>query len=262
MFKGFTIQYPDYECITPQTGHSFFVRSLNVQDEEKLKGSLVTPTKVTEHLNRCLFNCITKKPDTITDFRSFLQNTTLKDREALMYAVYHITYEEIRNYDIRCGNCRKEYPVTISASSTFNINPYPDKDILDVRKKVKLPITETVTAIIRQPSLEQEVNALKELSSRPGVSVDLISETLVIDRFEEDIPEITDPRVYNDRLDILEAYLSLPSKDKRAIYAEYIESFGKYGIELKMKSFCQHCGNEEVVSISLVEQFFRMVYSS
>jgi hypothetical protein len=29
-----------------------------------------------------------------------------------------------------------------------------------------------------------------------------------------------------------------------------------------MKTFCIHCGNEETITIDLVENFFRMVYSS
>jgi hypothetical protein len=29
-----------------------------------------------------------------------------------------------------------------------------------------------------------------------------------------------------------------------------------------MKSFCTHCGFEEVIKVDMVENFFRMVYSS
>ena len=45
-FKGFNIKYPEYEVITPHTNLSFTLRSLNVQEEETLKGSLVTPQKI------------------------------------------------------------------------------------------------------------------------------------------------------------------------------------------------------------------------
>ena len=62
MFKGFDIKYPEYEVITPQTKLSYSVRSLSVQEEELLKGSLLTPSKINEHLNKCLFSAITKKP--------------------------------------------------------------------------------------------------------------------------------------------------------------------------------------------------------
>ena len=55
MFKGFDVKYPEYEVITPQTKLSFTVRSLNVREEERLKGSLMTPTKIHEHLNKCIY---------------------------------------------------------------------------------------------------------------------------------------------------------------------------------------------------------------
>ena len=103
MFKGFNLKYPEYEVITPQTKLSFTIRSLNVQEEERLKGSLLTPQKITEHLNKCLYESLISKPEVVKDFKTFLENVTLKDRDALLYGLYHITYEEIRNYDIKCS---------------------------------------------------------------------------------------------------------------------------------------------------------------
>ena len=64
------------------------------------------------------------------------------------------------------------------------------------------------------------------------------------------------------RQDIITAYGQLPARDKRLIYEKYNEEFGKYGIELKMKTTCTGCGNEEVINVDLVENFFRMVYTS
>ena len=263
MFKGFNLKYPEYEVITPQTKLSFTVRSLNVQEEERLKGSLLTPQKITEHLNKWLYESLVTKPEVIKDFKTFLENVTLKDRDALLYGLYHITYEEIRNYDIKCGNCRKDYPVTVKASSTFNANPYPEED--DIRKKkilINLPVSKGVKAYLKQPVLLDEVEAIKNLSAAPGLTIDNIVETLIIDRFEQDVEAAVEPVVWTDRNDIIDAYRSLPAKDKRSIYEKYNEEFGKYNIELKMKTFCIHCGNEETINIDLVENFFRMVYSS
>lgn len=262
MFTGFEEKYPEYEVITPQTKNSFTIRSLNVLEEEKLKGSLLTPTKVTEHLNKCIFECVVAKPEKVKDFKSFLQNTTLKDRDGLLYGLYHISYGEFRNYDIRCTSCRKDYSVTINASDTFNANMYPEDDILAKRVTIKLPLTKTVSAVLRQPTLDDEAESLKRLGGSLGYTVEVITETLIIESFSEDRTEQVEPIVYVDRADIIDAYRALPAKDKRVIYEKYVEEFGKYNIELKMKSFCTHCGNEEVVNIDLVENFFRMVYTS
>jgi len=262
MFKGFEIQYPEYEVITPHTNLSFNVRSLNVSEEEKMKGSLVSPNQITEHLNKCIYETIVKKPTSIKDFEGFLKTCTLKDRDALLYGLYHITYEEVRNYDISCSSCSKSYPVTIQASDTFNFNMFPHKDILKKQHKQKLPVSKGITAIISQPSLHDEMMAIKNLSNRPGSSIELITETLIIKSFEQDVADSTKPIVYSDRIDILDAYLTLPARDKRVIHATYQEEFGKYGVDLKMKTFCPYCNTEEDVDIDLVSQFFRMVYSA
>ena len=261
MFTGFNVKTPEYEVITPQTNLSFTIRSLNVQEEENLKGSLITPTKITEHLNKCIYDALVEKPDSIKDFDSFLRMVTLKDRDALLYGLFHITYEEIRNYIVKCNKCEKEYPVTIKASNTFNFTPYPEKDILTKKVKVDLPVLKGVSLYIKQPSLFDETFALRELASRPGSNLDIIIETLIIDHFIQDMEESTEPMIYNDPSDIIDAYLSLPARDKRKIHESYSENFGKYGISLKMKTFCPSCGKEETINIDLVDNFFRSMYS-
>ena len=250
-FKGFDLKYPEYEVITPQTKLKFSFRSLNVQEEEHMKGSLVTPAKVTEHLNKCLYESLVSKPTSIKDFDSFLKSVTLKDRDALLYGLYHITYEEIREYDVTCGSCRKEYPVTVNASDTFNFLAYPGNDILSKKVKIALPVSEGVSAYVKQPTLYDEQSIINNLSNRPGSTVDLLSETLIVDSFEQDVEKITKPIVYSDRVDILDAYMTLPAKDKRAIYDGYTETFGQYGVWLKMRSFCPTCGFDEVIDINI-----------
>ena len=264
MFKGFNLKYPEYEVVTPQTHLSFSVRSLSVSEEEKLKGSLMTPSKITEHLNKCLYESCVNKPEIVKDYKSFLNSITLKDRDSILYGLYHITYEEIRNYDIRCSNCKKEYPITVKASSMFNYTEYPAENgsILGKKIKVELPVSKGVFAYIKQPTLAEEEEAIKNLASTPGLTIEMITETLIVDKFEQDIVEATEPTVYENRQDIIDAYRSLPAMDKRTIYEKYNEEFGKFGVELKVKTFCVHCGYEEVVKIDLVENFFRMVYSS
>ena len=260
MFKGFDIKYPEYEVHTPQTNLIYNVRSLNVQEEERLKGSLLSAVKVNEHLNKCIYEAITKKPDTITSLDTFLKGTTLKDRDALLYGLYHITYEEIRNYDVRCSSCRKEYPVTVQASSTFNINTYPNDDILTKKVEFELPLSVGVFATIKQPTLFDEVMALNSHGVGIKTNLDILTETLIIDKFQYN-PKKGDTIIYSDRDDIIDAYMSLPSKDKREIYKKYKEEFGQYGISLKMLSTCIHCSTRETIDIDLVDNFFRMVHS-
>lgn len=259
MFKGFNVKYPEYEVITPQTKFSYNLRSLNVQEEERLKGSMLTPSQINDHLNRCIYDAITKKPDTIKSFDAFLKNTTLKDRDALLYGLYHITYEEIRNYDVTCASCRKQYPVTVQASSTFSMNSYPEDNILSKESQVELPMTDGVHVFIKQPTLFDEMMALKAVSPNRK-NIDVLTETLIISKFQQN-PSVGDTEIYSEREDVIDAYLSLPARDKREIYKKYREDFGQYGISLKMMSTCVHCGTQDEIVIDLVENFFRMVHS-
>lgn len=156
MFTGFNLKYPEYSVITPHTHLEFTVRTLNVQEEERLKGSLLTPNKMAEHLNKCIFETIVTKPEHVVDYKTFLQSLTLKDRDALLYGLYHITYEEIRNYEVKCAICKKEYQVTANASSMFNFIPYPSDDALTRKVAIPLPISQGVTAFIRQLLLKMK----------------------------------------------------------------------------------------------------------
>jgi len=258
MFTGFNIKFPEYEVITPQTKKSFTVRSLTVQEEEKLKGSLVTPGKILDHLNTCIYECIVKKPDTCKDYNSFLKNVTIKDRDALLYGLYHITYDDIRNYDITCTSCGNKHPVTVKASDTFNYNEYPgDSSILERVIPLPLPVTKGVTAYIKQPTLEDEIKLTKEVAGLTDAS----TESLIILKFEQDDAQQKKPISYEQRNEILEGYLQLLPRDRKEIHKVYLENFGKYGIELKMKAECPKCGFSEVTNIDLVESFFRNVLS-
>ncbi len=260
MFTSFNIPLPEYDVICPQTKYELSVRSLTVAEEERMKGSFVNSQKIIDLLNRCIYDAIIKKPEELNDYQKFLKSITIKDRDAILYALYHITYEDIRNYNLTCGMCRYQYQVTVKASDTFNCTLFPgDKSILDKKVKVELPATPGVSCIIKQPTLLDEQQSYKTMMSEDA---EVLSEILIIDRFEQDIPEHKKPIVYDDRKDIMDAYLSLAARSKKAINEKYKEEFGKYEVSLKMKSVCPKCGAEEKeLGIDLVSQFFRQLHS-
>lgn len=267
MFRGFyQVEYPVYEVITPQTKKSYLLKTLTVSEEERLKGSYLNPTKLTEHLDRCIFDSIKTFPDNkVISFEEFLKSNTIKDRDALLYGLYHITYEEVRNYETKCSECGKVHQITINASSTFNMNPYPDEDILNKEIRIDLEKSKGVSVYVKQPTLSDELSSIKQYSSVPGITNELINETLIITKFSQEVPEAVvqnGSMEWTDKIDIIDAYKSLPAKDKRQIVDSYYENFGKYGIELKMKVICPSCGAEEIIDIDLLTQFFRMVFSS
>jgi hypothetical protein len=261
MFTSFDAVLPTYEVITPQTKRSFLIKSMTVADEEKMKASLMNEKKILQHLNKCLYDAIAEKEPKFT-LEKFLSHVTLKDREALLYGLYHITYDEIRNYTISCGQCSNSQDITINASDTFSINMYEGKvgEILKKRVTKDLKILKNVKVVIKQPTLLDENNAMKKFAFQ-NYSNELIAETLIIDKFVwEHMVEAKDPVEIVDRDEIVRAYLSLPAKDKKIISNTYVEEFGKYQIELKMQNTCTKCGNTEVIDIDLVDNFFRAMY--
>jgi len=260
MFTGFQSELPVYEVITPQTARSLMLTSLTVGGEEKLKASLVSESKILDHLNKCIFDSVKDMPTDLKNYKEFLTKITVRDRDALLYGLHHITYEDIRNYKVTCENCDAGYEITVKASDTFSMNPYPaDKNVLEEVVDCPLKITKSVTAKIKQPTLADENEALRTLGSRPW-SKEMILESLIVKSFEYQPEEATSPEIIEDPIDKIHAYLSLPSKDKKLITKAYMDAFGDYRINLKMSTQCTSCGHTQEVDIDLVENFFRALY--
>jgi hypothetical protein len=266
MFIGFNEPLPVYEVITPQTKKSFSVRTMTVADEERLKASSLLPNKLSEHLNKCIFDTIVDKPKDMT-YEDFLKQLTILDRDALLYALYHITYDEERIYTVVCSNCGNQQNVKIEASKTFDINMYPEDDVLEKRVTVPLPILKGYAAVIKQPTLADELFAYNNILPRPDIKTDILINTMIIDKILEigktrktaTEDGSTENVFLSTREDIVDAYLKLPAKDKKAIHKAYYENFGQFCVNLRMKVVCPKCNNEDISAIDLLAQFFRMV---
>ena len=102
MFKGFNIKYPEYEVHTPQTNLTYNLRSLNVQEEEKLKGSLLSAMKINEHLNiRVLLDEASSKksqPFSIKSDKGFNIHRTFKKKAKIITKVKELNIRSINNH--------------------------------------------------------------------------------------------------------------------------------------------------------------------
>ena len=262
VFSGFKIAYPEYSVITPHTLKEFTIRTLTIDEEEKLKGSLLTPNKLAEHLNDVIYQCLIKKPDDIKTYQDFLNKLTIKDRDALMYGLYHVTYKDIHNYDVTCTKCEHVNSVKVDFLKSFKAEMWPKEsgNIIEKEIPVKFQIATGISAVIRQPLLVDECNLLKETSFATDTVRDLSMQLLIIKRFEQDRPEAKTPDTIEDRQNILKGYKQLPSPDRKLMESAYIENFGKYGVTIESIVKCQKCGNEEEIIIDLVKQFFRSIF--
>jgi hypothetical protein len=157
VFRGFkSLKYPVFTVITPQTGLQFDVRGLNVSEVDKLKHSMVTPSKATEILNRTIWESLDGKPEHITKYEDFLKNVTTVDREALVYASYVTTFGDKRDLVIECRNprCAKSDKTTVLLSKMFNIVPYPNSSSFKTSYKMASSIDKTNN----DPSLDNIIN--------------------------------------------------------------------------------------------------------
>lgn len=260
-FGGFNIKYPEYEVLTPQTLETYTIRGLNVQEEENLKGSLVTPRKIPDHINNCIFSTLVKKPQHIKTLDDFLKYTTVKDRDALLYGLYHITYKDIHNYDITCQKCEKQYTVSVKISDVFSMDAYTGEvgEILNQRIEVKLPTIPNTIAVIKQPTLNDENIMLNDMLFQSDKSIEMGIEMLVVDKFI--INKGTRNEQVLDSMDnIFRGYTTLPALDRKKINEAYLDSFGKFTIQLVVTSNCSHCGHGQETNLDLVQQFFRSMY--
>jgi hypothetical protein len=263
VFRGFNIKYPEYSVVTPHTLQEYTIRALTVGEEEKLKASLLTPNKLAEHLNEVIWECLVKKPENIKSYQDFMNKNTIKDRDALMYGLYHVTYKDIHNYDVTCVNCEYINSIKVDFLKSLKAVMWPKDEkesMIDKKVPVKFEIADMVTAIIRQPMLIDEFNLLKDNAFTSEEVRDLNMQLLVIDKFEVDKEGAKTPDTVEDRDNILKGYKELPSTDRKMIDKVYEEEFGKYGIDVATRVRCQKCGHEEDISLDLVRQFFRSIY--
>lgn len=129
-FTGFNYKRPTYTVITPQTGKTYEVRALMVSEISKIKSSITTPAKASQIVNKILYDSIQEFPEDIKSFDEFKAKTTLRDREALMYALYISTFGDEQTYDITCTTCGEGDRLKLKVSQMFSNNIYPESDAI------------------------------------------------------------------------------------------------------------------------------------
>lgn len=132
-FKGFkNIRYPVYTVVTPQSGDTYSLRTLNVSEVMTLRESLTSGNKMAEILNDILWKAVEFKPEHISSKTEFLKNLTMKDRDALIYGLYHSTFGDEKTYNVVCGECSNTQKIKVSLNKIFFSNNYPaSKAIVD-----------------------------------------------------------------------------------------------------------------------------------
>jgi hypothetical protein len=138
-FRGFNIKLPVYTIITPQTGFTYEARSLTVAEVNKLKTSLTTPARVHNVINQTIWDSLEQKPEFVKDYKDFLRFTTIKDRDALIFGLYHATFGDEREFTVGCRSCENQKQMLkVSIGKLFKMNAYPHSSaVINSYKMVK-----------------------------------------------------------------------------------------------------------------------------
>lgn len=273
ILKDIKIKYPEYQIVTPQTLKQFTIRCLTVEDEERLKGSLLSPNKFANHLNKIIWDCLVEKPEEIKTYDDYLQRISIKDREALLFGMYHASYKDITNYSVKCSQCENSFDIKVNIKNAFKMDAWVDDredketgnidetkpGLIDREFEVKLDVAQNIVPIVKQATLKREQDLMDTLVFSNKESVDLASEMLVVDKFmiKQDSGRA---QTYQEINNVLRIYKKLPGPDRKLINKTYIDNLGKYGVDLTVKTTCPKCQAEDSTPIDLISQFFRALY--
>jgi hypothetical protein len=261
VFSGFKIKYPEFEVITPQRKQSFSVRSMTVSEEETLKGSILTPITVAEHLSKVLWDCIVKKPDDIQTYEDFISKTTLRDRDTLVYGLYVATYKDTQNFSITCRDCGTENKVKINMEKGFSFMTWEkDEDCLNARIKIPFKVLEGCACYLKAPTIKDEIEMTKNTVNMSEKDATLATNIIMVDSIElAPSEENGQVEVIKDKMNIMKAFSQLPAYDRKLITREYEENFDKYRISVHATNKCR-CGADQKLNIDVTRQFFLALY--
>ena len=263
MFNGFRSKYPEFEVITPQRKQSFTVRTMTVNEEENLKGSLLTPLTVPEHLAQVLWTCICKKPDYIKTYDDFINNVTLRDRDALIYGLYVATYKDIQNFTITCRECDKQTKVKVNMDKSASFDVWPDDkgDIMKYHEKIELEITQGVDCYLKVPTMADEIEISRQAMKMTEKMASLATDSLMIEKFviHGTAENPTPDEIIKEKNNIVTGYTTLPAKDRKTIDAKYRDVYDTKRMTVMTEFKCE-CGNVQKVPIDITRQFFLALY--
>lgn len=144
-FKGFKrAKYPTKTIVTPQYGESYILRTLNVKEVLTLRDSLISPNKVSEVLNNMIWSTIESGPDCLKTKNDFLNHVSMSDRDALIYALYNLTFGNEKVYSLTCGDCLNTQKMKIFLDDIYFNNVYPGATSVKESYRVAKAVNPTI----------------------------------------------------------------------------------------------------------------------
>jgi len=292
-FNGFSFALPEFNVTTPQCGYQYTVQSLTTGQVIRLRTSLTNHMQGLKLINEMIWDSIKQKPESINEYIDFKKQTTLLDRQALLFGIYIATFGDVQTYAPKCNECDHVNNMKINLTNIFTTNMYADSKTIkktyqaqkiagnikpgnadhEIEKAIAedtvgnitqellhviLPIS-GIHTYIKQPCIINEEEVYKDILGVSGLE-EMLNDILCIDRFEQiKKGDKVASLIIKDPIDILKGYESLTIKDKQKINSVYDNKFGDYKISLKTEYPCNSCGVKNELYIDILSEFFRSV---
>jgi len=259
-FQAFEL--PKWEVLTPHTLQKISMKSLLVQQEEALKTSAISTTKMLELINKIIFDCMDTHEAPFDTMENFMKSLTLADREALIYGLVVASYGEEQDFNVTCSVCSKTFTEKANLTQNVDIKIYQDKGaIIQKKVDVELPISKAI-ATLQMPTLWDEYI----FANSKGVSPDVLRKaddyltvkTLKILAKDEKEPEKTKYLIIDNVFEIYAYMRTMSARDRKTIYKEWNTVFGDCGVRVHIPTLCPHCGNRGEMFINMVNELFRL----
>ena len=148
---------PTFTIAAPQTGFVFDVRALTVKEVHSMKETMTSNSRAVTIIHDIIWGAIVRKPDGIKTFEDFLLNTTLKDREAIAYGIYVMTFGKEKLFEVYCLNCQKTQKIKINFKDIYSAELYPKAStVINSYRVVKASKEIELDPEIEKAILEQE----------------------------------------------------------------------------------------------------------
>lgn len=262
MPKFQSFELPKWEVFTPHTRHTLLMKSLLVQQEEALKTSAISTTKMLDLINKTIFDCMDTHDTPFNTIEGFMKNLTLADREALLYGLIIASYGEDQEFNVTCSACSKTFQEKANLTQNIDIKVYKDKEpILQKKVDVELPISKSI-ATLQMPTLWDEY----VFANSKGVSPDVLRKaddylavkSLQMPAINEKDPEKPKMLIIDSVFEIYAYMRNMSARDRKTIYKSWNQHFGDYGIKVAVPTLCPYCGNRGELFISMINELFRL----
>jgi len=110
-----------FDVVACQSAYSASMSAFNMNDINSITNSNVDRYKSRQRMYKAVYNHIEAMSIPKPGFNEWLSITSFGDWDTLLFGIYAQTFPEDNDFDIKCGHCGKETPVTIDNNTLITV---------------------------------------------------------------------------------------------------------------------------------------------